>query len=339
MTRTRPAKKLAVGGAEGREYAEKKVKYFAQVRRLLDEGDKIMIVHCDNVQSKQMADIRASLRGIASVLMGKNTQIKRIMADMAATGNPRYQSMYDKIIVDGLLHGNVGFVITKGDLQEVKKVIDKNKIQAPARQGAVAPLDVMVPAGNTGLEPTKTSFFQALNINTKITKGTVEILKDESVIKAGQKVGSSEATLLQMLNIKPFFYGLIVQKIYDNGSVYGPEILEMTDEIMKGKFMAGVDRVTALSLATGLTTKASLPHVFMNAFKRTLSISLGTDYTFKACDGANLKAAILSGKSLGGGAPAASAPAAGKAAAAAPAPKVEEEEEDGDMGFDLFGGM
>ena len=45
-----------------------------------------------------------------------------------------------------------------------------------------------VPAGNTGLEPTKTSFFQALNINTKITKGTVEILKDEHIIKAGDKV-------------------------------------------------------------------------------------------------------------------------------------------------------
>jgi len=334
MTRTRPAKKIAVGGAEGKAYSEKKTKYFAQVRRLLDEGDKIMIVHCDNVQSKQMADIRASLRGLAFVLMGKNTQVKRIMADMAATGNPHYVSMYEKIITDGLLKGNVGFIITKGDLQAVKKIIDANKIQAPARQGAVAPLDVIVPAGNTGLEPTKTSFFQALNINTKITKGTVEILKDESVIKAGTRVGSSEATLLQMLNIKPFFYGLIVQKIYDKGSVYGPEILEMTDDIMKGKFMLGVDRVTALSLATGITTKASLPHVLMNAFKNTLAISLGTTYTFTACDGAKLKEAILSGKSLGGGAPAAAAPK--EAAAKKEAPKVEEEEEEGDMGFGLF---
>jgi len=205
MTRIRPAKKIAVGGAEGRAYSEKKNKYFVQVRRLLDEGDKIMIVHCDNVQSKQMADIRTSLRGLASVLMGKNTQIKRIMADMAATGNPRYVSMYEKIITAGLLTGNVGFIITKNDLQDVKKVIDENKIQAPARQGAMAPLDVIVPAGNTGLEPTKTSFFQALNINTKITKGTVEILKDESVIKAGTKVGSSEATLLAMLNINLSF--------------------------------------------------------------------------------------------------------------------------------------
>jgi large subunit ribosomal protein LP0 len=162
MTRTRPSKKTAVGGNEGREYAAKKVKYFAQVRRLLSEGDKIMIVHCDNVQSKQMADIRCALRGHANVLMGKNTQIKRIMADLAATGDARYVSMYEKIISAGLLTGNVGFVITGGDLGGIKKIIDANKIQAPARQGAVAPLDVIVPAGNTGLEPTKTSFFSSI---------------------------------------------------------------------------------------------------------------------------------------------------------------------------------
>ena len=61
--------------------------------------------------------------------------------------------------------------------------------------------------------PEKTSFFQALAIPTKITKGTIEIIKDVDIIKAGDRVGMSEATLLNMLKISPFSYGLVISKV------------------------------------------------------------------------------------------------------------------------------
>ncbi len=85
---------------------------------------------------------------------------------------------------------------------------------APARAGAIAPIDVLIPASNTGLGPEKTSFFQALSIATKISRGTIEMISEVHIIKFGEKVGASEAALLQMLKIFPFSYGLkIVQGI------------------------------------------------------------------------------------------------------------------------------
>src|SRR6202035_3652565 len=101
------------------------------------------------------------------------------------------------------VRGNIGFVFTDGDLKEVRDIIVANKIAAPARAGAYAPMDVFVPAGNTGMEPGKTSFFQALGIPTKIARGTIEITSDLKLVEAGGKVGASEATLLNMLNISP----------------------------------------------------------------------------------------------------------------------------------------
>lgn len=106
------------------------------------------------------------------------------------------------------IKGNVGFVFTKGDLAEVRDKLLESKVRAPARAGAIAPLPVVIPAQNTGLGPEKTSFFQALSIPTKISKGTIEIINDVPILKPGDKVGASEATLLNMLNISPFSYGL-----------------------------------------------------------------------------------------------------------------------------------
>jgi len=56
-------------------------------------------------------------------------------------------------------------------------------VSAPAKAGIIAPNDVLVPKGNTGMEPTQTSFLQALNIPSKINKGQVEILSDVNLIK------------------------------------------------------------------------------------------------------------------------------------------------------------
>lgn len=73
-----------------------------------------------------------------------------------------------------------------------------------------------IPAGPTGLEPTQTTFFQALSIPTKIVKGSIDILSDVQLINAGDKCGASEVALLNKLNIKPFSFGLEVTKIWEN---------------------------------------------------------------------------------------------------------------------------
>lgn len=203
---------------------------------------------------------------------------------------------------------------------------------APARVGAIAPIDVIVPAGGTGMDPSQTSFFQVLNIATKINKGSVEIVSDVHLIKAGDKVGTSEAALLSKLKIAPFSYGLKLVHVYDGGNVYDPKVLDINDAAISKAFGAGVANVAAVSLATGYATAASVPHSIVNGYKKVLAVSIATEYTFPLAQKvkdylANPGAAAAAAAPAGGAAPA--------AAAKAPPPK-EEEEEDADMGMSLF---
>merc|ERR1711890_67902 len=163
-----------------------------------------------NVSSQQMHEIRKALRGDAVVLMGKNTMVRR-----ALRGFLSELPDYEKLLP--FVKGNVGFIFTNADLKTIRDTITSNVVAAPAKAGAVAPADVYIPAGNTGMEPGKTSFFQALGVPTKIARGTIEITADLKLIEAGTKVGASEATLLNLLNISPFPFGMTVQQIYDQG--------------------------------------------------------------------------------------------------------------------------
>lgn len=155
-----------------------------------------MVVNVDNVGSNQMHQIRQALRGKGVVLMGKNTQVRRAVRGLIAE-NPQYERFLPHV------KGNVGFVFTDQDLKETRDTIVANKVAAPAKAGALAPGDVSIPAGPTGMDPGKTSFFQALGIPTKIARGMIEIVSDVKVVEAGARVGPSEATLLNMLNISP----------------------------------------------------------------------------------------------------------------------------------------
>jgi large subunit ribosomal protein LP0 len=115
-----------------------------------------------------MQKIRLSLRGQAVVLMGKNTMIRKAIRGHLEK-NPNLEKLLPHI------RENVGFVFTKEDLSLIRTKIQENKVSAPAKAGAIAPCDVTLPAQVTTLGPEKTSFFQALSITTKITRGTIEI--------------------------------------------------------------------------------------------------------------------------------------------------------------------
>jgi large subunit ribosomal protein LP0 len=253
---------------------ERKSEYFERLYQLLDDHRSILICNVDNVGSNQMHQIRASLRKKAVVLMGKNTMIRKAIRSRVAD-TPALERLLS------LIKGNIGLVFTNGDLKDTREKIVSNRVRAPAKAGAVAPCDVIIPAGNTGMEPGKTSFFQALGVPTKIARGTIEIVSDVHLVKAGSKVGPSEATLLNMLNISPFTYGLTVTNVYDDGNVFEPALLDITDEYMLEKFTAGISEVASLSLALHLPTIAAVPHLLINNYKELVSISLATDYVIE----------------------------------------------------------
>jgi len=302
-----------------------KSNYFTKLIAMLDEYPRCFLVGVDNVGSKQMQKIRIALRGHADVLMGKNTMMRK-----AIRGHLENNPALEKLLPH--IKGNVGFVFTKEDLTDVRKIVQENKVAAPAKAGAVAPDDVMVPPQNTGLGPEKTSFFQALNIPTKISKGTIEILNEVKLLQPGDKVGASEATLLNMLNISPFTYGLVIEQVYDSGTIFEPSILDITDDDLRARFMEGVVNLACVSLAVGYPTVASVPHSIVNGFKNLLAIAAATDVEFKEAE--TVKEYLKDPSKFA--VAAAAAPAATETKAEEKKAESESEEEDDDMGFGLF---
>jgi len=260
-----------------RKIAPEKVAYREKLLSLLKEYKKILVVGADNVGSNHFQRIRLDLRGEAVILMGKNTVVRKILRSVEKEF-PHQQQMLAK------LYGNLGFVFTNGDVHAIRKKITDNKVGAPARVGSIAPCDVTLEPGPTGLDPGQTAFLQALNIPTMIVKGQIEIKNPVELIKEGHRVTPSQAALLVKLNLRPFKYGLSVKYVYDEGAFFDSKVLDLKEEDILKSFQRGVKNIAAIGLRVGYPTIASIPHSVANAYKKIVGVSMATSYTFKGTE-------------------------------------------------------
>jgi large subunit ribosomal protein LP0 len=306
----------------------RKTSYWQKLNAALDEYKNMLIIGVDFVGSNQMQQVRKTLRGRGIVLMGKNTIIRKVLRERAEK-NPAWESLIPYIF------GNIGFVFTNGDLNELRKVVVSNKVPASAKTGVIAPIDVVIPAGPTGLDPGQTSFFQTLSIGTKIVKGSIEMTASSKVCTKGEKISASAVALLSKLNIRPFQYGITVDTVYENGSTYSVKVLDMGDADLVNMFTSSIARLAAVSFALGYINQATLPHSFGRAFKTIVSLALATNYDFDELK--VVKEMIANPAAFAPAAPAATAKAQAAAAPVAKAPEPEPEEEAAPA-VDLFGG-
>src|SRR6202000_2227111 len=116
--------------------------------------------------------------------------------------------------------------------------------------------------------PGNASFFQALGVPTQIARGTIEITTDLKLVEAGTKVGASEATLLNMLNISPFTYGMTISQVYEEGQTFSPDVLDIEESQLLKALTSAIATVTTISLATNYPTLPSVMHSLINGYKK-----------------------------------------------------------------------
>mmetsp|Transcript_59745 Transcript_59745/g.123623 ORF Transcript_59745/g.123623 Transcript_59745/m.123623 type:complete len:319 (+) Transcript_59745:89-1045(+) len=315
-----------------KEKLAKKSKYFNKLIDLCVNSPNALLVGVDHVASKQMQDIRVDLRGRAIVLMGKNTMIRRALQ----VGHDRHPEAGLEKLRD-TIQGNMGFIFaTNCSLDDIRECLTKHTRQSAAKAGQVSIVDWFIPAGPTGMDPSQTAFFQALNIGTKIVKGQIELVSDFKILSTGEKVSASGAVLLTKLGIKPFEYKIEVQQVFQDASVFDAAVLDMSEQMLIQKFLSGIANMAAFSREVGIPTAAGLPHAFGNAFKNVASMVADIDFTFSEVE--DVKKFLQDPDAY-----AAANPVAATPAASGDAPKKEEkkvvveEEEEEEMDFDLFG--
>ena len=210
--------------------------------------------------------VRKVLRGNAEIVVVKN-KLAKLALKKAGIKN-----------ADELLKhftGQNALLFSNLDPFKLFLLLEKHRVSLAARAGDIAPVDIVVPAGNTGQPagPVLSEFREA-GIPTRIESGSIWIVKDSVAAKAGTQISPKLASLLSKLGIKPIRAGLSIALAYENGLNYAAETVAIDLEKYRESLLSGFASSRALAVYIGYVTKDTAPEIIAKAYREAMALAV-----------------------------------------------------------------
>jgi large subunit ribosomal protein L10 len=249
-----------------------KKEIFQKLAELIEKYPVVAIADLQKVRSSQIQEIRKKLRGQAEVLVAKNTILKKAASAMGEK-KPHINDFAEGVAGSSLL------LFTGMNPYALILFLNRNKVRVPAKAGDTATSEIMIPAGNTGLQPGPViSEFGEVKVVTRIEGGSIWVAKDTIVAEKGDTISPKLASLLSKLGMKPMEAGLSIVRAFDAGMVLKLEDLVFDLESYTSDLTEAYRDAIALSIETEYVLPETAPMIIGNAYREALYLANEIEY-------------------------------------------------------------
>lgn len=262
-----------------------------EIKKLLDTYSALGVANLQKVRAAQLQEMKKKLKDVANIRVLKNTLMRRAVAE--------YKNKPDLEKLEPMLSGSNIFLFTNINPFKLSLLLDKGRVRTTAKAGDVAAIDVIVPAGNTGLPPGPIiSQLGSVGLPTRIEAGSVWINKDTMVAKKGDTIDARLASVLSKLNIKPVEVGLILKAVYEEGLVITDEHLRIDVNGFRKRLIEAISNAMNLSLNSGYPTSETISLLLQTAHRKAFNLALNAGIPTKETVGDMLRKAYAEAASL-----------------------------------------
>ncbi|MFB6164004.1 MAG: 50S ribosomal protein L10 [Haloarculaceae archaeon] len=231
----------------------------------LESYDSVGIVDLTGIPSQQLQDMRRTLYGTAELRVSRNTLIERALEEI--------DDGFEELTA--FVSGHVGLIGTNDNPFGLYRQLEASKTSAPINAGEVAPNDIVIEAGDTGIDPGPfVGDLQSVGANARIQEGSIQVLEDSTVLEAGGEVSADLANVLGELGIEPKEVGLDLRAVYAEGVLFEPEDLELDVDAYRSDIQAAAGRARNLSLNAVFPTSETGPALLQQARGEAKSLGL-----------------------------------------------------------------
>lgn len=250
-----------------RQVAAQKATEVEETIKLLREYKALGIANLQKVRAAQLQEMKKKLKDVANVRVIKNTIMKRAVIE--CKDKPDLEKL------EPLLNGPNIFLFTNLNPFKLSLLLDKGRVRATAKAGDVAAVDVVVPAGNTGLPPGPIiSQLGSVGLPTRIESGSVWVNRDSLVAKKGDVINARLASVLSKLAIKPVEVGLILKTVYEDGLLITDEQLRMDLDALRKSLVEANSNAFSLSLNTCYPTSENVLLLLQTTQRQTFNLAI-----------------------------------------------------------------
>ncbi len=237
----------------------------AAIAEFIDRYDSVGVVEITGIPSQQLQEMRRDLHGTAELRVSRNTLLVRALEE-AESG---FEQLTDHVA------GQVGLIGTSDNPFSLYQQLEASKTSAPINAGEVAPNDVVIPEGDTGIDPGPfVGDLQSVGASARIEGGSITVLEDSHVLDAGGEVSADLANVLSELDIEPKEVGLDLRGVYGDGVLFSPEDLEIDVEAYRSDVVAAASGGRNLAINARFPTPSTVPALLSKATGQAKSLGL-----------------------------------------------------------------
>jgi large subunit ribosomal protein L10 len=274
-----------------RQVVVQKAAEVEEIKKMLEEHKALGVANLQKVRAAQLQEMKKKLKDTANIHVIKNTIMRRAVTECK-----------DKLgleKVESLLNGPNIFLFTNLNPFKLSLLLEKGKVKTTAKAGDLAAMDVIVPAGNTGLPPGPIiSQLGSVGLPTRIEAGSVWVNKDTLVAKKGDVIDARLAGVLSKLGMKPVEVGLILKAVFEEGLLFTDEQLHLDLDGFRRSVVEAQSNALSLSVNAGYPTPDSISLMLQTAHRKAFSLALNAGVPTKETVGDLLRKAYLEGLSL-----------------------------------------
>lgn len=254
-----------------KSYPKKKRLMYQEMMKFPKEYRALAISNLNKVRASQLMQLRKKFRGDIKLRAVKNKVVLRAFEKIGDV--PRLPEFSNR------LEGQCLLLFTNTNPFRLNLLFDKSKIFLPAKGGDIAPTEIIVYAGNTGITPGPVlSEFKEANVPTKIDQGGIWVVKDTRVARPGDQISQKLASLLSKLGVKPIEAGISVTCALADGLLFTEQDLRIDlDTFVKDVAKGAFDGLN-LAIVCGYLTPETVGPLILQAGHEALNLSVSVGY-------------------------------------------------------------
>ncbi len=250
---------------------EWKKREIEELTEFLETTPVIGVVNIEGIPARQMQQMRAKLRDVATIRASKNTFIKKALGRID-DNKENLDELKDYI------EGQVALVSTDLNPFKLFNRMEKTKTKAPASGGETAPEDVKVEEGETPFKPGPiVGDLQNVGIPASIQGGKVVINQTKTVVEEGDTISRDLAAMLGRLEINPITVGLDLKTVHEDGIIYDRDDLDIDLDRFRQDIKDCASSAFALSVGVSYPTKENIKSLIAKSQIESLSLAFNSD--------------------------------------------------------------
>lgn len=245
---------------------ERKEEIVANLVEKIENSNVVGILDMHSLPAKQLQQINQELGDSAEKFMTRKT-LMELALDKADKEN--IEQLKENTAVQPAL------IFSDSNPFTLYKTIQDKKSKAPASGGEIAPNDIVIEEGDTGIGPgPMIGHLQQLGAQTTVEDGTIKVKKSSVAVKEGEVITQEVAGILNKLDMKPLEVGLDLKIVHENGEILGKDVLDIDEEKYAKDIEAAAAKAFNLSVNAGYINEHTAETIFVEAIKKAKNLAV-----------------------------------------------------------------